>query len=442
MRNEALTPQPHDLPNDASRKVASRSAYRWQQAFFFFAATLSVLLVARLFFNPIVGDDHYTYLAYHLVRGDLTVDTLPPGYSDVALWQGHKYLPFGLLPGIITIPFLPILALTGYGDDAWIGAIFTALNIWLFWKVLGQAGVVGERRNWALLLFFGGTVYLSAVLMGGSWFFAHVIATTCLLLAIFEMLGKGRLVLVGLFIGLAGMTRVTMLFALPFFLWLAYRGWPAREDQEAEPTHSTTATPTGSRLPSLAKGAALMALGLAGPVVLVALYNYARFGSPLESGYAVADLYFPVLDEARSYGLFSLVHIPKNLFMLLLQGPLPYPGETAPVLDFPYLRPSAWGMGIFFTSPALLYIFRAKLKEPLVQACWLGVVALMIPLITYYGVGLQQFGYRYALDFTPLLVILAARGFPSPLTVGARVLVIASVLVNLWGVVFLSRGLL
>ena len=159
MQNEAATPQTNDIPYDAGPQVASKSAYRWQQTFVFFAGTLSILMVARLFFNPIVGDDHYTFLAYHLARGDLTVDTLPPGYSDVAVWQGHKYLPFGVLPGIITIPFLPIIALTGNGDDAWIGAIFTALNIWLLRKVLGQAGVVGERRNWALLLFFGGTVY-------------------------------------------------------------------------------------------------------------------------------------------------------------------------------------------------------------------------------------------------------------------------------------------
>jgi hypothetical protein len=66
----------------------------------------------------------------------------------------------------------------------------------------------------------------------------------------------------------------------------------------------------------------------------------------------------------------------------------------------------------------------------------------MLPIVTYYGVGLQQFGYRYALDFTPLLLVLAALGLPSPLTVGARVLVVVSVLVNLWGAVFLSQGLL
>jgi hypothetical protein len=96
-------------------------------------------------------------------------------------------------------------------------------------------------------------------------------------------------------------------------------------------------------------------------------------------------------------------------------------------------------MGLFFTSPALAYLFRANLKKPFVQACWIGVVSVMLPIITYYGVGWVQFGYRYALDFIPFLLLLTALGLPRPMTNAARTLVLVSVAVNIWGAIFFSK---
>jgi hypothetical protein len=188
----------------------------------------------------------------------------------------------------------------------------------------------------------------------------------------------------------------------------------------------------------------LLGLGLAGPLALLFAYNYARFGSALESGYGHAVLTYPTLAQAMEQGLFSIVHIPKNLFMLLLQGPVPFPSENAPVLQFPYFQPSPWGMGLFYTSPALLLAFRdfgRRLREPLVLACWLAIAAIMVPLVTYYGVGFVQFGFRYALDFIPFLLLLTAINLPQPLTTASRVLVVISVLITIWGTFFLATWL-
>jgi hypothetical protein len=170
-------------------------------------------------------------------------------------------------------------------------------------------------------------------------------------------------------------------------------------------------------------------------------YNYARFGNPIESGYSQAALYYNVLDQARAQGLFSLVHIPKNLVMFLFQGPLAYPSIDAPVLQFPYLVPSPWGMSILLTSPAIVFAVRAKLSERVTQACWLGVLSTMVQIFTYYGVVYAQIGYRYDMDLIPLIVILAALGFGSrpPRSVG--ILVLIGMAVNLWGVLLLSNRL-
>ncbi len=135
--------------------------------------------------------------------------------------------------------------------------------------------------------------------------------------------------------------------------------------------------------------------------------------------------------------MFSLAHVHKDLFMMFLQGPTAYPSDDAPVLLFPYIMPTPWGMGLIYTSPAIFYAFRTKLKEPFVQACWLGIVVAMIPIITYYGIGWIQFGYRYALDFLPLALLLAARGFPNPMSRLSKGLVLASVAVSTWGAIIL-----
>jgi hypothetical protein len=233
------------------------------------------------------------------------------------------------------------------------------------------------------------------------------------------------------------MVRLTAVFTLPFFLWLAWRtgeGWRAAEDSPQPPEQPPGSKRSG-RGPHIIVSTGFVALGLVLPIGLLALYNYLRFGNVLESGYGLAQLYGPVLEEARRVGLFSLEHVPKNLHMMLLQGPVPV-GDA--VLRPPYIEPSGWGMSLFLTTPALVYIFRAPLRDRLVQACWLGVLVTLVPILTYYGIGWVQFGYRYALDFMPLLVLLVALGWRAPMTVRARLSVLASVVVSVWGSIFLA----
>jgi hypothetical protein len=424
---------------------AVKSNRVWDTLFALAVASAIVAVLVRLLFLHIALGDHYVYLAQHLLKGQLWVDDIPTPYPDVISWEGHKYLPFGPLPSILLVPFLPVMQLFGTTETAWVNDLFTLPNIFLFGRILGQIGIRDERRKWVLLLFFGGTVYFAAMFAGTSWYFAHIVTTTFLLLAVSEALGKKRMWLVGLFLGLAGMVRLTALFALPFFLWLIWRPvGTALEDEGGRTKDESTVPPSfvirHSSLNVWGQYGALL-VPLACCIVLLGVYNYLRFGNPLENGYSLATLSFAALTQARAQGIFSLVHVPKNLFMLLLQGPVPYPNADAPVLQPPYVQPSTWGMGLFFTSPALVYIFKARIKGSLVQACWLAVVFIMIPIVTYYGIGWVQFGYRYALDFMPFLILLAALALPKPMTALPRVLILVSVLVNLWGAYWITRWL-
>ncbi len=401
------------------RQLSPTGSRRWDFVLIELTAGAIILLVLWPMIDVSLGGDHYVFLAHRLVEGRLDVDNLPRIYGDYVVSHGHKYLPFGPLPAVLLVPFLPLLnigmpmVLAGYA--------FSAINVVLFYRVLKVAGISDERRHWATLLYFCGTPYLSVTLVGISTYFAHIVVTTFLLIAIWEALGRRRFLLVGLCLGLAASARLTALFAFPFFIWMV---WAERESKEKNP--------------AVAAQFLAVIVGLLAPLLILFWYNYARFGNPMDTGFEKATLYRDVLYKARSVGLFSVEHIPKNLFMMLLQGPQPVGGDGAAVLRFPYIEPSPWGMGLFFTSPALLYIFRAPRKERLVQACWLATIATLVPIVTYYGIGYVQFGYRYALDFMPFLILLAARGLPAPMTSRARVLVALSVLINIWGAVTLA----
>lgn len=411
---------------DEARKKAAADRY-WRLVFVAAAGmVISTLLAGSLLIWPLIdkstGITHYVVLAHNLLRGNLTLDGMPGPMPDVATYNGHKYLPLGPLPAVLLIPFLPLL------DNGvrlvWVGHLLTLVNVWLLYRILKKIDVGSEQRKWSLLLFFGGTVYMGLAFEGSTWGLDQMATVTFLLAAMLEGVNGKRPLLMGLLLGLAGMARFTAIFALPFFVVLL---WKAAQEGRAS---LAPAKLFGKLAPLL--------MGLAIPLALLALYNYARFGNVLDTGYGRAEFGESMLERARSYGMFSLVHVPKNLVMMLFQGPEAYPSADAPVLQFPYLQPSHWGMGIFFTSPTLVYIFRTKLREPLVLACWLAVICVMVPIITYYGIGWEQVGYRYALDFTPFLVLLAARGMPNPMNNTARVLVLISLLVGLWACMFLS----
>ena len=378
------------------------------------------LLLVWPFADMSLGGDHYLQLAWRFSQGRLDVDHLTPQYRDYVPWNGHKYLPFGPLPAILLVP---VVALFGTGVPlVFANYFFGIINVAVLWGLMARLGVQGERRVWITLLFFGGTPYLSITLGGISTYFAHVVTTTFLLLALLEFHGKRRLTLVGLLVGLAAASRMTALFSLAYFLWLASAP-PAGGDRRM-----------GSRL----RGLLYIGLGIAGPLSLLALYNYLRFGNPAESGFGLALLYSSVLEDARSVGLFSIAHVPKNLYAMLLAGPRPFGGEEAAVLRFPFLTPSPWGMGLFFTSPALLYAFRARMEPRAATACVLAIICTAIPIISYYGIGFVQFGYRYALDFMPFVILLVASVIPQPVSRAARALIAASVVINIWGAISLA----
>ena len=130
---------------------------------------------------------------------------------------------------------------------------------------------------------------------GGVWHTGQLIATILTLACLVDLWGGRRAWLIGLLAGAAFLTRAPLAFAIPSkALWL----WPVgvRMGVRAIPWRSWVWLGVGV-LPSIA---------------FFFAYNVVRFGTPLESGYALATL--PEwLESQRAMGLFALGHIPMNL---------------------------------------------------------------------------------------------------------------------------------
>jgi len=96
------------------------------------------------------------------------------------------------------------------------------------------------------------------------------------------------------------------------------------------------------------------------------------------------------------------------------------------------------GLGLFFTTPAFIYIF----KGPWNRLSKYAIIAILciLPSLVFHGtVGFTQFGYRFSLDFIPFLMLLTANGMGENLGWKARALIILSVIVNLWGTISIIK---
>ena len=170
--------------------------------------------------------------------------------------------------------------------------------------------------------------------------------------------------------------------------------------------------------------------------MLLAGYNYQRFGNIFEQGYNYQILLTESLSKAREYGIFSLAHLPTNLYYFLLSVPLPiFRDGVSHVLKFPFVMADPWGMSIFITSPYFIYLFFLKYKDKISKLFLVSIFLTALPILLYYGVGFRQFGYRYSLDFLPFLFWLKIRNYNSKykkLSNKFKILVLISAFTNLY----------
>jgi hypothetical protein len=325
------------------------------------------------------GRGDFFYLADAFLHGRASID-VRLGPNDVIPVDAQYYVPFAPFPAIALMPIVAhVVPLTADQLESGINAVLAASGVGMCWWLLGRVGVERLRdRLWLTILFGFSTQILWVTTRGGVWHTGQLIATILTFGCLIEAWGRQRAWFIGLVAGAAFLTRAPLAFAIPFYALLLMD----RPDLRSIPW---------ARLGGLA-------LGVLPSMAFFFVYNEVRFGTPLESGYALATLP-PFLELERQKGLFSLTHVPRNLDYLLVHVPTPTP-------QFPYLRPDGLGLSVLITSPGLLFATRADWRDA--RAWWLlgATVLVLIPTLLYYGGGWLQYGYRYFLDSVPFVIAL------------------------------------
>ena len=339
------------------------------------------------------GRGDFFYLADAFLHGRTWL-SFQLGPWDVIPIDGRYYVPFAPFPAVAFMPLVAVIgAISADQVESGINALLAASGVGMCWWLLGRIGVPRLiDRLWLVILFGFSTQILWVTTRGGVWHTGHLIATILTFGCLIELWGKRRAWLIGLLAGFAVLTRAPLAFALPFYALLLgpdiVRGIPATVGGYVERTRNAIPWRTWTWL----------ALGFLPSLIAFFAYNQVRFGTPLESGYALATLP-DWLERQREIGLFSIAHIPMNLDYFLVHLPKRLAGA-------PYLQPDGLGMSVLITSPGLLYALRADWRDH--RTWWLAgaVIAVLVPTLLYYGGGWLQYGYRYFLDSVPFVMAM------------------------------------
>jgi hypothetical protein len=370
--------------------------------------------------------DGFGLLARAMLEGRLHITIPDPGaVEQVPRPEGGWFLPYPPGPAV---GLLPLVAIFPYVDPGVVAAVLGALNLVLLHAVLRRIGVGWSAATWLTVGFGFGSVAWWSAGTADVWNFAHTTSMTFALLALLLAVDGRWPLAAGVVFGLAAASRLPVGLTLPLYLALYARAtWP-----------SYNLRGTFARLPdlpALARGAVrdgrvvpvlLFLGGLAIPAGLVALYNFARFGSPFDFGYN--DI--PGIPDEPWFqeGVLSISYIPRHIHAIFVRGFDFVDGQ------FPYFRPNWTALSLVISTPVFLWLAKARSRSTLVAFGWLSVGLALLPIITHGTVGQTQFGYRFSQDIAPILWLLLGYVFRPGMPIEAKAAVSIGVVVNAYGI--------
>ena len=352
------------------------------------------------------------HLAQAWLQGRLDIGGSPPGTNDWACFdtvdegpcppgrysfsgpEAERYRWYVSFPPLPAVLLLPVVAIFGLGTlDALFWTLFAGLAPMLLFVVLrflresGQSGRTERDDLLVTALFAIGSVYYFAAVQGTVWFAAHVVAAAFVCLYLLYAFGARRPLAAGLALGLAFLCRPATLLLAGFF---ALQAISAAKDEDR---------PWSASAPRLFRALAMFALPLGLIVAAAMWHNAVRFGDPFEFGHRFLQIRWR--SRIETWGLFSTHYLPRNLTVFLLS--LPWLIESSP-----FIRITRHGLALWFTTPNLLWSVWPRKLDATVVALWAGVVPTALCTLLYQNTGWIQFGYRFSLDYLPLLFVLVA----------------------------------
>lgn len=380
------------------------------------ALIVAMLALVVLCNVAMTGEQQFSHLAGSFASGKLFFLQMPGSWADAVPYEGRHYWPLGPFPAVLLMPF--VLLADSFGIFFRQGYLQIFLVLGVVFLCFRIARRLGYSRNDSLChaLGFGfATAFLGVALLPWSWYFSQVVTVLLLFLAIHEHTGRRRYWLTGIYLALALATRLSASLGI---LWMALDVLTSRESWARRARHVVVLV-----MPWIAVLLLLMA------------YNNARFDDPFEQGYSMQTIP-PHAVKARDHGVLSPVHVPGNLYYLLIAPPAAVQLDgVSQVLKFPFVAANPWGMSILVTSPCLIFLWSLSFRDRTSRLLLITIAVISVPILLYYGIGYRQFGYRYSLDFLPFLYYLLMRSYHEQrgnLSPAFRRTVLVSTLVNLY----------
>ena len=369
---------------------------------------LALILIYAFSSQGTTQFDYFTRLADSFIQGKYWIEEAPSWLTELIPAGTNKfYVVYPPMPAIVSI--LPRLIFKNFFEQQFLAHIMGAGIAVTFYLLTLKLTNSFKKAIWIYLLVGLGNIiwFLSAV--GSSWYLGQISAAFFLTLALYNALTKRQPFIIGLFLGAAYLSRLHTILSIPFFLYILYqKNWFSNYFK--------------------------LGLGILPFILFNFIYNYLRFGTVLDQAYFILPM---VLNEQNApwfiNGVANPIYIPNNLKAMFWSFP-------KRVDYFPYILPSWAGLSIWITTPAFIYAFFSNLRERIVRYSYIAILLIFLIVASHGGTGWAQFGYRFAVDFYPFLIFLVIKGISNKdLSWHHWFLLIISILVNLWGVLWINK---
>jgi hypothetical protein len=379
-----------------------------------FALVIATFL-AYYFSNPLPGHfyDYTMRIAGAFLQGDLgTIETPPTWLNEMIPLDGKFYsaFPLGSVLSMLPLAILKKLGAIENFPGTFLAAVTAAIIAMLLYLLSARYDHTTRKRAMLVLFPVFGTWMWANLAFAGSWHIALGLAVAGQLGALYFILIRFHPLPAGCCFALALGNRTEVVLLAPVFLYLIYRQTAAPERWRAIDRFA----------------AAPLLLG-----VLTLLYNYARFSSVFDFGYARIP---GVLDEPwYQHGIFSIHAIPGNAYAMLIE-----PWKQA--AHFPYLVPSGFGGSILLNSPFLLFLFRMGARDATLKLlAWAAIVILTLVLWCHGNTGGWQISYRYAMVLLPWMFLILLESSPRKVTLAEGILLALSIAINAYSTYLFLR---
>lgn len=422
--------------------------------------------VVYYFSNP-KPQNYYDYtfrVADNMLRGEIGFREKPPSWLNEFVPFGKSWYSVFPLGSVATMMPFALFKVAGIIQDmpaALISAI-TASLLCLFLLLISERYALAFEKKilFTLVILFGTWMWTNETI-GGAWQLALGWSMLGEIGAIYFTVYNRKPLLAGFFFALAFGNRTEVLLTAPIFMFLLFydkkQNEPMIETVENEETKSkkhkkskskseknsnekkeksyfeqlgSAISNFKSQITNDRKNALIkLAQFCAVPFVLGVLtlvYNYVRFHSFTDFGYARIP---GVLNEPwYNHGIFSVYYIKGQATEMLWK-----PWES--FSQFPYLAPDPFSSSILWSSPFLFLLFRFGARDKVLVFCaWLAVFLLTILLWMHGNSGGWQFGYRYAMVLLPWIFVILLENSSKKITVFEAATCAVSFLVNIYSI--------